>query len=630
MAATLAAMAGASSAHAASVEAEVVAAVVAYGEHNLNQATGLVKDSIGDVNLAESSCGYYAALLIQGGHAAQAHDLLTAILANQDTRAGSETKGCFRWYGSEDQPFSYDATLYVVPPLAWSLRNYRQQLGDDAEVLAKALNQAVVAIQRHLVGPESEAYLMLQAAAQASAGAALDQPGWVAGAQSQVRSWLSLVKSQGLPQGHSPTFDSIRMAALLWVQSSLQAPSPEVTEAWRLMRADACMRLWMPARKLAGAIYRSYPSDYLRSPGVVAYVLSRYFGIGTIEGVEPFAMYFLLPAGDLPMPPPAPALPYQVDTRATGTAKVEATSTYVAAEFSLGTMSGTIQDSSVPILICLAEPDATPTIYSQSYPATAHVSAVQSGGLALCSFDFDDVGQASRRQAYVKLILGSPSEVEAVYLRGGEWNHQPTGVGQLEAIAVETRGCYVGLIIGRCGPAEAAIERRVKPGDLHWAGEGPLSRLVLTVYGRQQDYALQAPLQDVRVVLGVGVVPQSQYPSLAEFGAEFARSRVKQEVEAIKQRIDEEGEHARRSINEGIIPDPKPKKDIKYRYLLKHSVELQALGRTLQLTEDLRADQLLGTTVDGSEVAAGSLWTGPGFAYEPGADLVQALAAAGY
>jgi len=45
---------------------------------------------------------------------------------------------------------------------------------------------------------------------------------------------------------------------------------------------------------------------------------------------------------------------------------------------------------------------------------------------------------------------------------------------------------------------------------------------------------------------------------------------------------------------------------------------------------DLRADQLLGTTVDGSEVAAGSLWTGPGFAYEPGADLVQALAAAGY
>jgi len=618
-------------ARAAEIDAGIVAGVAAYGQANFDNTTGLVRDAAGQPNLAESTPGYLAALLIQSGHGEQAQALVRAILANQDTQDGSQTIGYFRWYGGQGQPFSYDATLYAVPPLAWVLQNYRQELGSEAEALAGALNQAVAAIQRNLVEPHNEAYLMLQAAARASAGAALDKPAWVSSALSQVRAWLNLVKSHGLPEGHSPTFDCLRLASLLWVQNSLSEPSAELTEAIRLARADVGMRLWAPRYKMAGAMYRSFPSDYLRSAGVSAYVLARYFGIGAIAHPEPFAMYFLLPAAGEPVAPPRLEMPYHINTRADGPTSVTATTTFVAPEFSLGTMCGTLQASSVPVLICFAEHGTTsPTAYTQSYPAPAHVSAIQSEGMALCSFDFDNVGFGRSRQAYVSLVLGNASDMESIAVRGGEWNREPTGLAQLETMALATRGCYIGIVVGRCGPAEGAIERRVKPGDLHWVGQGDFSRLALTIYGRQAEYTLRRPLHDVRVVFGLCVVPQSQYPSLADFAAEFGKARIRQEVKPSKQRVDDKDDEPKPMPTGGIIPEPKPKRDIQYRHLLEHTVELQAMGSVLQLTEDMRAGELLSTAINDTETSSEYLWSAPSFEYAAGADLAAALAAAGY
>ncbi len=616
---------------AAELDATVVAAVTAYGQANFDNTTGLVRDAAGQPNLAESSPGYLAALLIQGADAEQAQALVRAILANQDTQDGSPTLGYFRWYGGSGQAFSHDATLYALPPLAWVLRNYGRQLGGEAEALAGALSLAVGAIQRDLVEPQDEAYLMLQAAARASAGAALDNPAWVSGALSQVRSWLSLVKSHGLPEGHSPTFDCLRLAALLWVQSSLSHPSTALSEALRLAHADAGMRVWAPRYKLAGAMYRSFPPDYLRSGGVVSYVLARYFGVGAIAHPEPFVMYFLLPAEADAVAPPPLHLPCHINTRADGPSHVTATTTYLAPEFSLGTMSGTLQPTSVPLLICFAEDGITsPTAYSQSYPAPAHVSSVQSSGTALCSFDFDNVGFGRSRQAYVSLILGNAADIQGTIVRGAEWNREPTGLAQLETMALATRGCYIGIVVGRCGPAESAIERRIKPGDLHWVGQGDFSRLVLTIYGRQAEYTLKWPLQDVRVVFGLCVVPQSHYPTLSDFATEFSRARLRQEVKPLKQRVGGKADEPQRLPTEGMVPQPKPRRDMEYRDLLEQTVELEALGSVLQLTEDLRAGQLLGTTVNGTASGTDYLWSGPLFEYTAGADLAALLAAAGY
>ena len=613
----------------APVAADLVAAMVSYGQANLDADSGLIKDQMGEPNLAESSPGTLAALLIQGGHEQAVQALLAAILANQDTNAGAATSGLFRWYGGEDQPYSYDATLYAVPPLAWSLRNHRQALGEGADRLAEALQHAVGAIRREAVQPDEEAYLMLQAAAYASAGAALNQPELVAQAVSQIRSWLALVKAHGLPAGHSPTFDAMRLAAMLWVQESSAQPDAALTEAFRLARADVGMRIWDPGQRLGGAMYRSFRPDYLGNAGVASYALANYFGAGAMAGPEPFVMYFLLPAAGEPQAPARPEMPYQIDTRATKPARVAATSTYLAPEFSLGTMSGVLQARSVPVFICFAASDTAPGIYSEAHPATGHVSAVQKGGTALCSFDFDNIGFGTSKQAYVRLVLGGRPDIEAVRVHGAEWDGKATGVGQFQTLVLATHGCYVGIAIGRCGPPDIRAEQRVKPGDLHWAGEDRLARLVFTVYGRQDDYALRRPLHDVRVTLGVHVVPQSQYASLEEFAFDFSKIRIRNEVEKIKERLREEEEKPRPGSG-GIIPDPKPKKDLKYRQLIKQTIEMKTPEVVLRLTEDLIGAELLSTEADGVELASEYLWSSPGFTYAANEDLSAALAAAGY
>ncbi len=613
----------------APVAEDVVAAVVSYGEANLDAAAGLIKDAMGEPNLAESSPGMLAALLMAGGHEQVAQALLAAILANQDTAAGSTTGGLFRWYGGEEQPYSYDATLYAVPPLAWSLRNHREGLGEGADRLAEALRQAVRAIRRETVQPEEEAYLMLQAAAYGSAGAALNQPELVAQAVSQIRSWLALVKAHGLPAGHSPTFDAMRLSAILWVQDSSAQPDPVLTQAFRLARADVGMRIWEPGKRLGGAMYRSFRPDYLGNAGIASYALANYFGVGTMARPEPFVMYFLLPAPAEPQAPARLELPYQIDTRANPPAQVATTSTYLAPEFSLGTMTGMLQIRSVPVFIGFPATNTAPSIYSEAHPATGHVSAVQKGGTALCSFSFENIGFGTSKQAYVNFVLGGRPDIEAVHVHGAQWDGNPTGVGQFQTLVLATRGCYVGIAIGRCGTPDVRSEQRVKPGDLHWAGEGPLARLVFKVYGRQDDYTLRQPLHNVRVTVGVHVVPQSQYGSLEEFAFDFSKTRIRNEVERLKERLHDEEETPRPSTG-GIIPDPKPKKDLKYRQFIKQTVEMKTTDVVLRFTEDLIAGELLTAAIDGVEAESDYLWSGPGFAYAANDDLAAALAAAGY
>lgn len=627
---------------AATVDPALVSTVIAYGAANTDEDTGLVKNTLGQPNLAESTPGYIAALLIEGGHDAQAKAALAAVLANQDSDPDSATSGNFRWYGGQSQPFSYDATLYALPPLAWVLRNHGQQLGTAAPVLEASVRAAAEAVKRQLVGPESEAYLMLQAASLASSGAALNDPKLVSTANDLIIKWLDFTQKNGLPEGHSPTFDSLRLAAMYWVKDALTEPSPKLDLAIRLARADMGLRLWQPTSKTAGAVLRGFPNDYLPGESVTHYVISGYFGIGQISDPDPFAMYFLLPSTVEIISAVAPEMPYQIDTRSTPEAPAEASSTYMSEDFTLGTMSGTIQANAVPLLVRFADFRTGPPLYAQAIPAPCHVSSVQKDGVALLSFDFDRIGYGRNKQAYVDISIGNAKDIDGIYVRGAEWNREPTGLGTREVVAVDTRGCYVGIVMGRSGPVEGAADLRIKPGKLFWTGKGELTRLSLEVYGRQSEYAAKKPIDDVRVTFAIATVPKSAYASLEEFAAACAAARIKDSITNEKVEIQKDDKRPVRKPNEGIIPAAREKDHAAYRYYVKQQLTATILGQYLELVEDLRAGELLtATTVQpvqpadpAAEVTAEEptpryLWNAPNFKYAPDMDLSEALAAGG-
>ncbi|HCU36005.1 MAG TPA: hypothetical protein DGT21_11325 [Armatimonadetes bacterium] len=613
----------------AEVDAALVSAVIAYGRANLDESTGLVKDGTRQTNVPQSSPGYLAALLIEGGHDNEVAALVGALLANQDRKDKSDTRGCFRWSASGSDAYSYDATLYALPVLAWCVQHHQRGLGSRAAELTDAVALATRALDKYSFEPDDEAYLMLQAAARASAGAALGDRKLVDRAQSAVDEWLSSVRAQGLPAGHSPSFDALRLATLYWLKASGAQASASLDTAIRLSRADAAARVWPAHHVLAGAAYHSFMSDYTASGGLSDYLCRAYFGTGALESVEPFVMHFLLPA-PAPTPPAPHALPLTVRTSSIAPTKVTGTCTYVAPEFSLGTMSGTMSSSSLPIVIRFADPEYPEAIAATVFPAEGQVNSIQHNGMALCSINFDRIGIGSRKQAYVSFRLGRKEQIQEVLVRGAAWNREDTGIDQRDGLVFSTADCYVGIMIGRCGPVEGDTLRRVKPAELRWSGLGTLQRLQLDVYGRQSDFGLREPLHNVRVTLGICVAPASAYTSIEEFGAAFAQSRISEKIEQTVQRIGEESTLPQRGPTDGVIPDPKPKRDFPIRRLVQQTITWKSMGAEFILTEDLNAGELMSGSVDGVEAPREMLWATPGFSYAPGQQLEEALAAAGY
>lgn len=613
----------------AEVDPAVVSAVIAYGRANLDESSGLVKDATRQANVPQSSPGYLAALLIEGGHDNEVAALAGAILANQDRKDKSDTRGYFRWSGSGSDAYSYDATLYALPVLAWCVRHHQRGLGSRAGEMADAVRLAARALDAHAFEPDEEAYLMLQAGARASAGAALGDRKLIDRAQSSVDAWVKTVRAQGLPAGHSPTFDALRLAALYWLQASSTESPESLATAIRVSRVDAATRVWPAHHVLSGAAYYSFMSDYTASGGLSDYLCRGYLGMGPLENVEPFVMHFLLPAPAItPLAPPA--MPLTVRTSGIAPTKVTGTCTYLTPEFSLGTMSGTMSGSSLPIVLRFADPDYPEAVVATVFPTNGQVNSVQQNGMALCSINFDRIGIGSRKQAYVSLRLGRREQVGEVFVRGAAWNREDTGIDQRDGLALSVGGCYVGIMIGRCGPVEGDTLRRVKPGSLHWAGLGKLERLQLDVHGRQSSFALAEPLENVRVTLGICVAPASAYSSIDDFAAAFAQSRISEKTEQIEQSLTQESALPDRKPTDGVIPDPQPKRDFPIRRLVRQTITWKAMGSEFTLAEDLNAGELMGASVDVVEVPRDTLWSAPGFSYAPGQRLEDALTAAGY
>ena len=82
-----------------------------------DEAGRLVRDAKGRLNLAECSLYYAAALLMTGGDATRAGQIIEAVLAHQDRAPASRTRGQFRWYADEDAEFDL-AHVALAPTLA--------------------------------------------------------------------------------------------------------------------------------------------------------------------------------------------------------------------------------------------------------------------------------------------------------------------------------------------------------------------------------------------------------------------------------------------------------------------------------------------------------------------------------
>lgn len=599
-------------------------AVIQYGHDNIDPQTGLVRDTTGVPSVAESSIGYVAACFLLGQDLEVARQVLEHLLECQ--QADGPTVGQFPWQGGTGSKVSEEALLYVAPLLAVIYREGGANLGEVlAGKLKLALERAWMALDRMRPTPTEEDHYLRLAAALATVGSALGNGGPAQGTK-MVRAWLSQVTANGLPAGHSPTFDAVKLLALKWVYEVAPEPSrPTINDALLLTAQDLAQRLHPSLTGLAGAQSVAFPSDYLAAPGFASYVLYTDFGGPRPSAPEPYLMAALTPGWRAPQAVRAlvtQPLPRLVRTTSKPPATQQATTTFLGPGFSLGTLSGEVDENTIPLYATFAAAGKRPSLYAFCSPAPCHVQSLQNDNLALLSFNFDNLGAGSRKQAWVRLILGSADDIDQVYAYNQPWNDQPTSLGERESVALVAHGCYVGLTLTRSGPAANQEGPLAKPAALHWDGGDRKGDLSLLLYARQADYGLAQPIYDVRAGFIIELAPRAAYPSLADFAKHLEATRLKQTGRVYKERLPEKEKPVDPNV---MLPQPRAKTEYIYRNIVEQTIEYTNGPRRLRLVEDLLGEQTLQAFVGDQEVKPAGLWDTPAFKLEPGGDLSRAL-----
>lgn len=597
-------------------------AVIDYGESNYDTATGLIKDPGGAPNLAESSIGFIAACFATGQELGRANVVLGKLLDLQ--KKTDPLSGHFPWYAVEGAQPAEDATLYIAPLLGWV---YRTHLAELSPTNKDKLNASLQLIANSLpavkAAPQADSRYLLKAASMAMVGAALgtDGPAYAAGS---AAAWLRLVSAQGLPQGHSPTADATRLVALKWVREvAPAAQQATVDQALTLAAVDLGLRVDPASRYLAGAITSAYPVDYASASGFAQYVLYTDFGQPLTEKIDPYVMAALLPAWRAPDSVRALAEPGASGLlRTHGQGPVRATDTYLGANFSLGTMCGEVGDSTLPLFLTFSR-TARPDAYFYCSPTPCNVQSVQADNLCLSSFNFDGLATPTRRVAFVRGVLGSAEDIEEVYAYGNKWNDKPTSLGEQEALAFTTRGCYVGITITRVGASSNQSGSYAKPASLRWSEDGRKGDLMLTIFARQAEYLLPRPENNMRAGVVIEVVPQSAYLTLGDFAKHLAEGQLKQSIRAIRQRVPAAEKPRDPNV---LIPDPQSKIDLVYRDTLEQTSTYTIGGRSLMLVEDLIGNIMLQRQIDGTAVDEKLLWESEKLKVDPTLSLADTLA----
>ncbi len=592
-----------------------------------DDASHLVRDRNGRLNVAESSLNYAAALLAAGEHGERALQVIDAVLARQDSEEGSPTRGLFPWMGDESAAPDAVGTTYLAPALAYVARTVADPL-----VQARVRQSVRMALDGLLVAPERSRQgfgLAMWAGAVCSLAAVVDDTDAQAAAAQAVNAILNRLRARGLDGVHSPTFDALRIGGLRWAwQYALDDQARAAAAlALRIYYADMLQRYAPESAMITGAIGSAYAADYLGQSGVSRYLLACDLpsAVAACRDASPLAMYFAL--SEYVLPPemvslaegPRPATEVRTRTPAAEGEGAEANSTctWIAPGMSLGTMSGPVDGSSIPVLATCDLPER-PTSYFYLVGGPATVQSVQSGSLALCSFNFDGIGVGLRQQAAVRGVLGRRDQIDRVIVGRHEWIGEPEAVGQNGIVAVQRGSSFVGVKI-----LDVAVGRtprtEVKPGVLAWYAEGNMDSLMLTVYGRRETYRLPEPLFDVRVALLVEVQPAAKFGSLKDFAEQVGGRRVTQEVTQSRARVDQ--------LDERRIPgrhEITAVGEMRFANYLRHTMTLVDEALPLGLTEELLRNRVESRTLP-MELPTGWLWASPALNLSVGGELSAAV-----
>jgi hypothetical protein len=604
----------------------LVPAVVQWGRMRYDKQTRLVMDLSGRPNTVDASIGFAAAALdpsavdVSAADRQLGRDVLDAILASQDLQPGSKTRGEFPWVVGPTVTPSQDAGLYIAPLLAYlHVNGGAEQLGAelDARVVA-ALRASAEAMLRLAPDPQDSTTRLMRAGALAAIGRALADGGTVAKAVAAVGEWERGVRAHGLPDGHSPTYDALKIAAVRWARwgaganaAAGGAEQAALAEAAETLWLDFAQRVDASGAYLAGAMHRASAPDYYSGASVASYLV-HYDLLGDAPpALDPLAMYILVPpAPEVTAASGRPQAPYMVTTASDEPSPVERTDTYVASEFSLGTLSGHDGGSGIITFVTYSQSATPGTSYFYLQGADGHVSSVQSGGTALVSVDFDRLGSLTRRQAWVDGIIGRRDQIEQVLLFSEDWPGMEVGVGEMGALAVKTRGCYLGVRLLHCGPALATqTTEGAKPGILSWLGAGPDGLLRLRIYARQETGPARPLLDNVRATFLVQVAPVSAFPSLADFSKALSRAPIRQTVEQTKKRVDKEQNTDKPPML--TSGKPKAKSEFVYEYSILHRISYAVEAHDLSLTEEMIGGRVVSRTVNGKPDEAPGPWTSP-------------------
>ncbi len=587
----------------------LVEVVVAYGRANLDEGTSLIKDRYGDPNLVDSSIGFVAAALAgNDGDQEMARGVLEAVLANQDVEPGSGTQGTFRWRGNPEADYQPDAVLYVAPLLAYVTITYGEAvLGEELNgKLLAALGLCKGALQRRGTQDEDSTTRLLRAAALSAIGRALDDTELVRREAGLTSNWGREARHNGVPEGHNPTYDALKVAAVRWVQ---WAGGTGLERAYELLWLDFVQRVDASGSYLGGAMTAAFPGDYASGSSVARYLIHYDLGGPEPTGIEPFAVYLLAP----PAPQfsvSRPPLPTTITTACQKPDGVTRTDTFINPHFTLGTLSGQIGDDSILGLVTYSAGGRRPTSYFYLHGGPAHVTSIQHGSVAVVSADFDLLGVRGRRQAWLEGILGPRNQIERVLLFGEEWPGYEVGVEEMSSLAVQTRDCYLGVRPLHCGAAQPKhVREGPKPATLGWIGEGDQAELALRIYARKETSLVRRPLDNMRAGFMVRIAPLEAFESLEKFSRALTRARIVQTVQYQKKRLrEEEATDKPPMLTEW---KPKSKSDLVYQHLLVHTIKYTADDLAMELVEDMRANKVLSRTINGEAADAAGPWSSP-------------------
>ncbi len=593
---------------------EMVGWLSSSGEYSprIDEATGLVLGEADRPSVAAESPGYVLAAFESGTDIEQAGQVLRAILATQDSQPGSAGQGQFPWLAGPGQAPSLQATHFASPVLAQIYIKYAQELSPELrEQLQSALQSALKAVRSGSPASDDDVTKLLRAASLAMLGRAVGDDQSVAESLRQVSDWLKETLDKGLRDGHSPSSDSYRLAALKWIW---QAAGPDMRngrlqDTLMLMYYDLACRIQPESGALAGAALYAKPADYLNGGQYSPYLIYLDLGGPRPQTMAPFAMFFVAPDYEPPGDLLAVArwqLPSQVSTEARDGAYIVRTDTYMHDRFSLGTMTGQPSGTSIPLMVTFADSPARRTAYFFADPQPSHVTSMQVENVGMITVDFDLVGRGNRLTAWLRGVLGPRSEIDRIIVSGNEWNGLPTAIAAMGTVAIKRSECYVGIRVLRGGAVEGgAIVSGPKPAVLEWAGPGEAAELQLTVYARKRSYRLQRPLDNLRAGVVVKVAPASSFESLSVFAADFARARLRQSVERTKELLLEPSDPFRAILTEH---KPKSRSELEYKHMLLHTISYEDNETSWQVQEDMLNEEVTLRSVNGEPVASAGPW----------------------